>query len=148
MSFRAGIRKRSSAVLFGMPLVDIAIGPDVETGQSRGRARGVVAIGDIATGCFAFGGLAQGIIAVGGSALGVVAFGGGSVGLVAIGGLAVGGFALGGAAIGLVAVGGLAIGYYAQGGAAFGNYIVSSYRHSPEAVEFFGRWLPDFLWRK
>ena len=43
-----GIRKRSPKTLCGLPLVDIAIGPDPEKGEMRGHAHGIIAIGDIA----------------------------------------------------------------------------------------------------
>ena len=141
-----GVRNCSSVVLFGLPLYDVALGPDPETGQVRGHAKGIFAIGDIATGIFAFGGLARGIVAVGGLALGVFSIGGVSLAfLAALGGLAMGPIAVGGAAVGLVAVGGGALGYYACGGAAFGKYVLSAVEQDPEAVrliENFVAWLP------
>lgn len=127
-----GIRKRSAQTLFGLPLIDIALGPDLEKGEIRGRAYGIIAIGDIARGWFALGGVASGIVAVGGVAFGVLAFGG----------AAIGGVAMGGATIGYVAIGGAAAGYYAFGGGAFGKYVVSAMQRSQEAVEFFKHWLP------
>jgi hypothetical protein len=51
-----GYRKRSGTVLFGLPLYDIAVGANPEAGEARGHARGIVAIGDIATGWLAIGG--------------------------------------------------------------------------------------------
>ena len=127
-----GIRKRSTRTLFGLPLLDIALGPDPEAGEMRGHARGIIAIGDIA----------KGGIAIGGIALGVVSFGGLAVGGLSLGGLAVGFAAAGGGAIGVVAVGGAAIGYYALGGFALGKHVVWAAERSPEAVDFFRRWLP------
>jgi hypothetical protein len=141
-----GVRKRSSVTFFGLPLYDIALGPDPETGEIRGHARGIFAIGDIATGIVALGGLARGVVAAGGLALGVFSIGGASLAIVAaLGGLAVGAIAVGGAAVGLVAVGGGALGYYACGGGAFGKYVLSAVQHDPEAVRFFKNlvpWLP------
>jgi len=52
------IRYRSSASLANIPLLSIALGPDLEKGEWRGHARGIIAIGDVATGVIAFGGLA------------------------------------------------------------------------------------------
>lgn len=104
---RKTVRKRSQKMLFGVPLVDIAFGPDPQTGERFGHARGFIAIGDRAKGCIAVGGAAYGFIAVGGSAVGVVALGGASFGLLALGGLALGGVALGGFAAGIIARGGL-----------------------------------------
>src|SRR6266699_4400918 len=111
-----GIRRQSSHTFCGLPLWAIAIGPDLERGEMRGHARGIFALGDIATGWFAFGGLARGIFAFGGRAVGLVAFGGVAVSvLIAAGGAAIGCIASGGGAIGAIAIGGAACGYYAFG---------------------------------
>lgn len=137
------LRKRSSRLLWGLPLYDIALGPDLNQGELRGHARGIIAIGDVATGVLAIGGIARGIIAIGGLALGVLlGIGGVSSGLLAVGGVAVGGIAVGGVAIGGIAIGGGAAGYYAMGGSAFGEYAISSTVRDAEAVRFFSEWLP------
>lgn len=91
MPLTKAVRRRSAYEFLGLPLYDIAVGPDLAHGEMRGHARGVVAIGDMATGIIAIGGLARGMVAIGGLAMGMVA----------IGGLAIGAVALGGAAIGL-----------------------------------------------
>lgn len=138
-----GIRKRSNRCFWGLPLYDIALGPDLEKGELRGHARGIIAIGDIATGVLALGGIARGLVAIGGLALGLVlGFGGLSTGLLAIGGLALGGVAIGGGAIGGIAIGGGAVGYYAVGGGAVGEHVISGLAQDPEAVRFFNDWLP------
>ena len=152
-SGRRGVRKRSTKYIWGLPLFDIALGPDPDQDQVRGHARGIIAIGDIATGVLAMGGVARGFIALGGLALGVIALGGCSIGILlgigglgvgalAIGGLAIGLVAFGGGAIGLVAVGGGAFGFYACGGGAFGKYVISGMEQDPEAIRFFGQWIP------
>jgi len=64
-----GIRRESPRKFFGLPLWAIAIGPDWERGEMRGHARGIFALGDMATGWFAFGGLARGFFAFGGLAI-------------------------------------------------------------------------------
>ncbi len=142
-----GRRYQSKLIFFGLPLVSIAVGPSGR--ERRGRARGIIAIGDIATGWLALGGFARGIIAFGGMSLGLISFGGASVGLLAFGGAAIGGVATGGAALGAVAQGGGAVGYiatgggaigvYARGGEAKGRYILVPNRRDPEAIEMFGR---------
>lgn len=138
-----GIRKRSNRYFWGLPLYDIALGPDPAKSELRGHARGVIAIGDIATGVLALGGVARGVVAVGGMALGLaLGFGGLSSGLLAFGGLAVGGLAIGGGAIGGIAIGGGAVGYYAVGGGAVGQHVISGMSQDPEAVRFFSEWLP------
>ena len=132
------VRYRSAAGIGDFPLVSVALGPDPEKGEWRGHARGLIAIGDIATGVVAIGGLATGGICIGGLSLGLASFGGVALGiLLAIGGLAVGGTALGGAAAGRVGIGGVAAGEYACGGEAFGPHVVSAVRRDPEAEAFF-----------
>lgn len=131
-----GKRRRSSTTLFGLPLVDIAVGPDLEKGEMRGHARGVIAIGDVATGFLAFGGVAMGGVAVGGLAIGLFALGGCAVGLLV---------AAGGAAVGGVAIGGGAAGYYALGGGAVGEHVLSGARQDPEAIRFFELFVPGWL---
>lgn len=133
-----GIRRRASWGLGDIPLYDIAVGPDLQRGELRGHAKGIVAIGDLATGVLAIGGMARGVIALGGLAVGLVSAGGLSIGLLlAIGGLAIGGTAIGGGAIGGVAIGGGAVGYYACGGGAAGTHVIAPYRRDVEAREFF-----------
>lgn len=133
------IRWNSPATFLDQPLVCIAIGPDPAKNEVRGHARGILAIGDIATGIFAFGGVACGVVAIGGLAMGGVALGGLSMGVLAFGGLALGWLALGGLAVGYAAMGGLAVGYYALGGAVFGKFVAGPIRHDPQAIEFFSK---------
>jgi hypothetical protein len=133
-----GIRKRATWGLGDIPFYDIALGPDFTRGEMRGHARGILALGDMATGVVALGGLARGAIAMGGLAVGLVSFGGLSLGvLAAAGGLAIGSLAFGGGAVGGVAVGGGAVGYYACGGGAAGAHVWSPLRRDPEAAAFF-----------
>jgi hypothetical protein len=137
------IRRESSTKLFGLPLWAIAIGPDWEHGEMRGHARGIFALGDIATGWVACGGLARGFLAIGGLAIGLVAFGGAAIGLLlAVGGAAFGAVAFGGGAVGLVAIGGGAFGYYALGGGAAGAHTVSAMHQDPAALDFFKQYFP------
>ncbi len=126
------VRFATSAKLLGLPLLVIACGPDASKGETRGWARGIIAIGDVATGLIAIGGLAGGGIAVGGLSLGALG----------VGGVSLGGIILGGVAIGYLALGGVAIGNYAKGGAAVGTYVVSSERRDPEAVRVFNSLIP------
>jgi hypothetical protein len=138
-----GVRKRSSGTFCGLPWYDVAFGPDPAAGDMQGHARGIIAIGDVATGVLALGGLARGVVALGGLALGGISFGGCSIGLLAaIGGFAVGGLAFGGGAVGLVAIGGGALGYYALGGGAVGEHVIDSMQRDPEAVRLFQQFAP------
>jgi hypothetical protein len=95
------VRVQSSHRLFGIPLYDIAIGPDPARGEAKGRAKGIIAVGDVASGLVAVGGVAVGGIALGGVSAGIVSVGGCCLGLLARGGVAVGAAAWGGLAVGL-----------------------------------------------
>jgi len=150
---RPGVRYRSSLTLFGIPWLSIARGPDFEKGEMVGHARGIIAIGDFATGCFALGGFSRGLIAVGGVALGCLSMGGCSLGLlfalgglafgsVAIGGCAIGGIALGGCAIGYFACGGMAVGFYALGANAVGTHTFTPLKQDPAVMDFVNTWAP------
>jgi len=142
MQSAVSVRWRSAATILEYPLVSIALGPDPANNESRGHARGIIAIGDIATGLIALGGVARGGIVLGGLALGGIAFGGCGIGILSFAGLALGYFAIGGLAIGNAAIGGLAVGYYAMGGAAIGKFIISPLHHDAQALEFFSKLLP------
>ena len=67
-SIPRGKRYKSRTVLFGLALVRIALDPHED--ELRGKARGIIAIGDIAIGVLAVGGAAIGLLALGGGALG------------------------------------------------------------------------------
>lgn len=146
-----GRRYRSNIVLRGVPLLHVALGPsqDGPKGKARGiiaigdQARGVLAIGGSALGVVAIGGLARGFFAVGGWAIGVFSMAGWSIGLFAWGGAAVGILATGGGACGVVSTGGGAIGYYAAGGGVLGKHVLAPYRRDNEAVQMFNKlsWL-------
>ena len=139
-AFVRGYRRSSRAAIVGIPLVSVAFGPDFAHGEIRGHAKGIVAIGDVATGVIALGGFARGIVAFGGLAVGVFSAGGLCLAaLLAAGGIAIGGIAWGGAALGGVAVGGAVGGYYACGAAAVGDHVVTSTqtRSDVEAEAFF-----------
>lgn len=99
----------------GVPLVHIHLGFGAIC-----RARGIVAVGNLAAGVVAIGGLSAGVISFGGLSVGLVALGGFTIGAIACGGVAVGLLALGGVAAGIRALGGLAVGRYAIGGMAVG----------------------------
>lgn len=118
-SRQRGVRKRSETVILGLPLYDIAAGPDESAGETRGHAKGIIAIGDMATGVIAIGGRALGVVAIGGLAMGGVSIGGLSAGLLACGGVCLGLLAgVGGVVAGGVVLGGVAFGMKAFGGVA------------------------------
>jgi len=106
---------KSKRTLWGLPLVHIHF-----SHWGFAWARGIIAIGNVATGLFACGGLSAGLLSLGGISLGLLSLGGLSAGVLAIGGLAVGLMALGGLAFGFLSIGGVAVGQYAAGGVATG----------------------------
>jgi len=96
---------KSKKSLFGLPLVHI------NTGGRFGvrHAKGIVAIGDLATGLVSMGGVSLGLVSIGGISLGGIALGGVAIGVLALGGVAIGLLALGGAAFAILkAIGGFA----------------------------------------
>jgi|GEM_PF-943701 len=133
-----GFEYKTKTEWFGLPLLHIAYGMDLQTGKTR-VAMGIVAIGNVAKGVIAFGGAAYGGIAFGGFAVGVVAIAGCGIGLVSFAGLAIALIAAyGGLAVAPLALGGFAAGYYACGGAAFGAHAVGGNANDPEARRIFG----------
>jgi hypothetical protein len=93
--FTAGVYEyKSKTTILGVPLVHVNTGGKFKVK----KAKGIIAVGDIAIG----------IISVGGVSFGVFSIGGISFGVLAIGGIAIGGLAVGGVAIGLLAIGGVA----------------------------------------
>jgi hypothetical protein len=150
---RPTIRWESERQFVGKPLISIAFGPDAAAGEKYGHARGVVAIGEIASGFLAigtvlscgvlsFGFVSLGVLTFCGIGLGAVCFSGLAVGVIAVGGVAIGVVSLGGLAIGYVGVGGLSIGYYSVGEMAIGKYIITESFQDPVAVEFLEDRLP------
>ena len=108
---------KSKRTLFGIPLVHINLG-------RNGWARGIVAVGSIATGIVALGGVAFGLFTLGGVSIGLLlALGAVSLGAVSVGAIAVGLLAWGGLALGWLAVGGISLGVYAAGGAAVASKV-------------------------
>lgn len=118
-----------------LPLIHIHFGRGIK------KAKGIIAIGNVAIGVVSFGGLAIGLLSLGGLgigglvfgglALGILAMGGMSLGYIAVGGLAIGIYACGGLAIGqTLAIGGKAIGQIAIGGSPSGRYTLVTKRQS------------------
>ena len=111
------IEYKSARTLRGLPLVHINLGP------GKRRARGVLAVGNVATGLVSVGFVARGGLSLGILSLGVFSIGPLAVGLLAVGALALGVASVGAVAIGLFAVGGLAIGLFAVGGCAVASHV-------------------------
>ena len=109
---------RSEQVWGDLPVVHVSVGGRQADGRYRlGRARGIIALGDVATGLVAVGGVAIGLFSVGGVAIGLVALGGVAVGLVAVGLVAIGAVAIGLTVMGAITAG-LIVGPRPAGGIA------------------------------
>lgn len=108
---------KSKKTVKGLPLVH------VNFGLGMYRAKGIFAIGNIATGVFALGFISAGIIDVGLLALGLLAFGTIALGLVSMGTLAVGCVAFGAFTFGIFCVGALNFGQFCFGALSFGKQI-------------------------
>ena len=134
---RAGYEYKSQRTLFGLPLLHVVTGMDPQTRKTR-HARGIVAVGPVATGVLALGGRAYGGLAVGGIAAGGLAIGGIAAGVFSFGGLVLAlVLAVGGTAVAPMAIGGQAVGYYALGGQAFGVLVYDGQHHNPEILQQF-----------
>lgn len=120
---------KSERTLFGLPLVHINL-------SQRGLtwARGIVAIGNVATGFLAIGCFAAGLVSLGAIALGLLALAGMAMGLIALGGIGLGVIAAGGCALGYLAIGGSAVGVYAAGGAAVASKVAVGASASAELL--------------
>jgi len=145
-----GYEYKSKRTWFGLPLIHVANGFDPEAGRAR-HARGIVAIGGVATGWLAIGGRAYGGIAIGGIAVGGLTIGGISAGVISIGGLSLAlALALGWVAIAPVAIGAVVAGYVAIGTQAFGAYIFDVSHHNTERLRLLWQnstiWLSWVMW--
>lgn len=109
---------KSTKTLFGLPLVHINIGRGLR------KAKGIVAIGNIATGFLSIGMVAGGLLSIGIASLGVISFGVLSVGaLLAIGALSLGVISIGAVAVGVFTMGALSAGMFSIGAVAAGTHI-------------------------
>ncbi len=123
---------KSERTLFGLPLVHINIGLGFR------RAKGILAIGNIATGYLSIGLISMGFVSLGFIGLGLISIatlgagllfsvGAIAAGLVAVGAIALGVFTLGALSIGMFSLGAcsiashIAIGDYAVGNIAVGR---------------------------
>ena len=91
----------------GLPLVHVHIG------IKPVRAKGVIAIGNIAQGIIAIGIVGMGVITLSVAGIGI---------LLAVGSIAVGGIAIGSLAAGFIAMGALCVGIFTMGAVAIGQF--------------------------
>lgn len=115
--YRPTYEYKSKKTFMGLPIVHINLGRGLR------KAKGIIAIGTIATGVVSVGAISVGLISLGALSIGVLALGGFAAGLIALGGISFGGLCVGGLTFGYLAVGGCAFGVYSIGGCAIARDI-------------------------
>lgn len=120
---------KSKITVCGLPLIHIKLRNKYRLGLNLKltRAKGIIAIGDIATGIlFGSGIISTGLLSFGVISIGLLlSFGALSIGGLSFGAISIGGLAIGGLAIGIEAIGGLAIAKnVAIGGGAIGTTVI------------------------
>jgi len=109
---------KSKRTLFGLPLVHIHIGWGLK------KAKGIIAIGNLARGFVSFGLLSAGFLSFGMLSAGLIGIGALCFGLLlAVGSVSVGTFAVGAVAVGIFALGAVAIGMFSHGAVAVATHI-------------------------
>jgi len=109
---------KSKRIMLGLPLVHINIGFGLR------KAKGVLAIGNIATGILAIGLIAKGLLAIGLLSIGLIGIGILSLALLlAIGTISVGIFSLGAVALGIFTLGAVSIGIYSVGALSVASHV-------------------------
>lgn len=109
---------RSKKIVKGIPLVH------VNFGLGAYRAKGIIAIGNLACGVFSIGFLSAGIVSIGLLSAGILlAVGNIAVGLISMGTLAVGCFAFGAFSIGIFCMGALNFGQFSFGALSYGKQV-------------------------
>lgn len=118
VSRRLHFEYKSKKMIGNLPLVHI------HTGAGLYRAKGVIAIGNIAEGV-----LAIGFVAAGGIVVGLV-----SVGFFALATLAVGILAFGSFAFGIITAGAVSVGIFSMGALTFGQFAFGASAHGAQVA--------------
>lgn len=125
---------QSQRTLWGLPLVHIHF-------RDHGlvRARGIIALGNVATGLISCGIFSTGVLSLGVLSLGLLSLGCLAAGLAALGCVAIGTIALGGIALGWLGLGGLVYAIYGAGGVVEAAEIaVGAVTHAPLSIGWEG----------
>ncbi|MCL2694450.1 MAG: helix-turn-helix domain-containing protein [Oscillospiraceae bacterium] len=113
----------------GMPLVHINIGFGAK------KAKGVIAIGNIANGVVAIGIASKGILSIGVASFGLISIGVASAGFIALGTVAAGILACGAIAIGIFTFGALSIGMFSVGALSVASHVaIGDHAHGHIAI--------------
>jgi len=121
---------KSDTILFGLPLVHVNIGFGIK------RAKGIIAIGNIATGFLSIGLLSTGLLSFGILGLGLISFSVLALGLLlAVGTISFGIFSIGAIAFGIFTLGAISIGMHSIGALAIASRVaVGDHAYAPIAV--------------
>ena len=112
-----------------LPLVHIHFGFGAK------KAKGIVAIGNIAHGVVAIGLLSMGLVSIGLLSLGLISIGLLALGLLAIGSISTGVFSIGAVAFGVFTLGAVSIGVYSTGAVAVASRVaVGNHAYAPIAI--------------
>lgn len=118
VSRRSHFEYKSKKMIGNLPLVHI------HTGAGLYRARGVIAIGNIAQGA-----VAVGLVAMGGLSVGLI-----SVGLLALATFAAGILAFGSFAFGVITAGAVSVGVFSMGALTFGQFAFGASAHGAQVA--------------
>jgi transcriptional regulator with XRE-family HTH domain len=132
---------KSEKTLLGLPLVHVNVGFGVK------KAKGIVAIGSIATGFISIGLISKGLLSFGLLSLGLISFGILAIGLIlSIGTVALGTFSIGAIAIGIFTLGAVSLGVYSIGAVAVASRVaVGDRAYAPIAVGRVARGIHEFI---
>ena len=121
---------KSERTFNGLPLIHIHIGLGAR------KAKGVIAIGNVATGLISIGLVSAGFLSLGLLSAGILSFGLLTIGLLlAIGTVSIGTLSIGAIAIGLVTIGALSFGVYSLGALSVASRVaVGDSAYAPIAV--------------
>jgi transcriptional regulator with XRE-family HTH domain len=120
---------KSKKILFGLPLVHVHIGFGLK------RAKGIIAIGNIATGFITLGLLSTGLLSFSLLGLGIISFSALAIGLLAVGSISIGVISIGAIALGFFTVGALSVGVYSIGAlAAASRVAIGDHAYAPIAI--------------
>jgi len=132
---------KSERTMYGLPMVHINIGFGIK------KAKGIVAIGNIATGFISIGLLAKGFISLGLLSLGLISFGIVAIGLIlAIATISIGTFSIGAIAVGIFTLGAVSLGVYSIGAFAVASRVaVGQHAYAPIAVGRVAKGIHEFV---
>ena len=108
---------KSETYINGLPLVHINIGFGIK------KAKGIIAIGNIATGLISIGLITTGLLSFGLIGIGLLSFSLLAIGLLAIGSVSIGVISIGAIAFGIFTLGAVSIGFYSIGALAVASRV-------------------------